>query len=194
MLPLARLERLLEQFDRLPDLLAAKCDLTETGERGCARRIAGLQVSAVEALGLVDLAEPECDLRLDELQRLERLRVHAGREPLAGDVDPQGELVDHLERRHPGSGLDPRDVGRGAAGERELALRQARPLARCLQADSDLAGRVDVGRQGPGHRRKSSCLWSSVLTRHVGFPAMGEENAPAPPGAVNSITKETAQT
>ena len=124
MLPLTRFERLLEQFDRLPDLLGAKCDLAETGERGRAGRIARLQMGAIEALGLVDLAEPERDLGLDQLQRLERLGVDAGREPLAGDVDAQGELVDHLQRRHPGAGLDPRDVGRGAAGEGELALRQ----------------------------------------------------------------------
>ena len=66
--PLARFERLLEQLDRLLDLLGAKCDLAETGERGRARRIARLQMGAVETLGLVDLAEPQRDLGLDQLR------------------------------------------------------------------------------------------------------------------------------
>ena len=94
----------------------------ETGQRGRARRIARLQMGAVETLGLVDLAEPERDLRLDQLQRLERFGLHPGREPLARDLDAERELIDHLERRHAGSGLDPGDVGRGTAGEGELAL------------------------------------------------------------------------
>ena len=122
MLPLLRCERLLEQLDRLLDLLRAKCDLAETGQRRRARRIARLQMGAVETLGLVDLAEPERDLRVDQLQRLQRLGLDPGREPLPRDLDAQRELIDHLERRHPRAGLDPGDVGRGAAGEGELAL------------------------------------------------------------------------
>ena len=107
--PVARCESLLEQFDRLLDLLRAKCDLAETRQRGRARRITRLQMGAVETLGLVDLAEPKCDLRLDQLDRLERFGLHPRREPLARDFDAQRELIDHLERRHPGAGLDPGD-------------------------------------------------------------------------------------
>ena len=104
-------------------------------------------MNAIEALGLVDLAQPQGDFGLDQLERLQRLQLDARRQPLAGHVDTQGELVDHLERRHARARLDPGDVGGRAAGERELALRQAGALARCLQTNSDLAGRVDVGGQ-----------------------------------------------
>ncbi len=84
-----RCEGLLEQLDRLLDLLRAKSDLAETGQRGRARRIARLQMGAEETLCLVDLAEPERDLRVDQLERLLRFGLHAGRKPLPRDLDAQ---------------------------------------------------------------------------------------------------------
>jgi hypothetical protein len=128
---LAGFERLLEQLDRLTHSLGTECDLPEACERGAARRIARLQVGAVEALGFLELSEPEGDLRLDELGGIGCRRLDACREPLPGDIEPQGELLDHLERRDTGARLDPRDVGRRATGEREPALGQAGALA-CL--------------------------------------------------------------
>ncbi len=108
----------------------------------------GLEMRAVQALGLVDLAEPQRDLGLEQLRRA---RTHggvdAGREPLARDVEAQGELVDHLQRRHARAGLEAGDVRGGAAGEGELALRQA----------GALAGRL---RGGSRARAASRCGWS----------------------------------
>ena len=148
----ACVERLLEQFDRRRGLPVAKRDLAETGKRGRPHRITRLQMIAIEALCPVDLAQPEGDLGVDERRRLRRLRNDTGRKPLAGNLETKGELVDHLQRRHPVAGFDPRDVGGSAAGEGEPALGEPAALARGLETDPHLARRVDVGRQRPGHR------------------------------------------
>ena len=127
-----------------------------------------------QALGLVDLTEPQRDLGLEQLDRLEHGSVDAGREPLARDLESQRELVDHLQRRDACARLEARDVGGGAAGERELPLRQARPLARRLEADAELARRVDVGGEGARHDAKSiasrqrCCLTSVTFGRRAG--------------------------
>ena len=46
-----------------------------------------------------------------------------------GDAEPAAQLAKELERRDPVARLDPRDVGRGAAGEGELPLAEAGGLA-----------------------------------------------------------------
>ena len=108
-------------------------------------------MGAEQAFSLVGLAEPQRDFRLEQFDRLEHGRVDAGREPLAGDLEAQRELVDHLQGRHARAGFEARDVGSGAARERELPLRHAGPLARRLEADPELARRVDVGGEGTRH-------------------------------------------
>ena len=141
-----RLQGLLEQVDRLVEALGAKRDLPEPGERRAPRGIPRIEMGAKLALGLVHLAEAEGDLCLHELD-LDDSRLDAGGEPLTGHVEPERELVDHLQRRHPGPRLDPRDVGGRAARKCELPLGEGRPLARRSEAGSDGLGGVDVGGQ-----------------------------------------------
>jgi hypothetical protein len=97
-------------------------------------------MSAEEAFRLVGLAESQRDFGLEQLDRLEHSRIDTCREPLAGHLEPQSKLVDHLQRRHARAGFEARDVGGGAARKGELPLRHAGPLARRLQANPELAG------------------------------------------------------
>ena len=141
-------QRLLEQLDRLVQPLGAECDLPEPGKRRRARRVAGLEMRAKEPLGLLDLAEPQRDLGLDQLGRLgARPRRRRSRATGPRRSSRERELVDHLERRDARARLETRDVGGGAAGERELALREPGALRAPPSGGPDLARRVDVGGQ-----------------------------------------------
>jgi hypothetical protein len=76
---------------------------------------------------LEDSIELECDPSVGEARGGRDQR--AGREELLADVEAVRELTEDAARRDPRSGLDARDVRGRAAGERELSLTQARPLA-----------------------------------------------------------------
>src|SRR5581483_8074309 len=117
--------------------LAAKCDLAEACEGGRAVAASCVEVRAVQLLRMVGLAEAQRDLRLDERDVLVRRRLHSRREPLRSDVQTRRELVDHLQRGDARAGLQPRDVGGRASGERELALREPRAQARLAETLAD---------------------------------------------------------
>ena len=68
----------------------------------------------------------------------------AGREELAAHAEPLAEQMKHLEGGRARARLDARDVGRGAARERELALAQAGRFARLLQTNPDGTRIVNV--------------------------------------------------
>ena len=93
-------QRFAEQLDRLVEAFGTECDLPEPGNGGRAARVSRLQARAIEALGLVDVTDAQRDLGFEQIRRLGERRVDAGREPLRRDAEPDGELVDHLQRRH----------------------------------------------------------------------------------------------
>ena len=87
----------------------------------------------VQALGELELAQPERDLGL-EVCAVALVRVRPRREIVLGDAEPAAELAKELERRDPVTRLDPRDVGRRAAREGQLPLAEAGGLPRCAKA------------------------------------------------------------
>ena len=93
-------QRFAEQLDRLVEALGTECDLPEPGNGGRAARVSRLQARAIEAVGLIDVTDAQRDLGFEQIRRLGERRVDAGREPLRRDAEPDGELVDHLQRRH----------------------------------------------------------------------------------------------
>jgi len=171
----------LKTLDCLGDPAGSKRDLAETGERRGARWITRLQAREEQALGLVDLAEAQSDLGVEELDGLDNRCIDPGREPLARHVEADRELVDHLEGGHARACLESRDVGGSATGERELPLGQTGPVAGRLQADPKFARRVDVSREGTRHA-PSVCLRSRALTNASYFEHHNEQNARSPRG------------
>jgi hypothetical protein len=151
--------RLLEQRDRLVQVVLAECDLAETGECRGSARIAFVQVRPIQPLGLLDLAEPERHFSVDQIARRDDFRLDPDGEPLAPHPEARGELVDHLQRRHARARFQPGDVGRSTARKRKLALGKAGANPCFLQAQPQGFRRVDVSGQGARHRRSvvASC-------------------------------------
>src|SRR6185503_10011628 len=80
----------------------------------------GLGVELVRAL---DVVEAQRDLGLERGEVL-GLRLLARGEVVLGHAEAPAELPEELERGDPVARLDPRDIRRRAARERELALAQ----------------------------------------------------------------------
>jgi hypothetical protein len=136
-------QRLLEEADRAARVPAAEGELAESGERGAA---IVLERILEEPLGGLEIVEPERDLGVEECGLPgDRPVLAPGREVVRADAEALAELAQDLERRNPVAGLDPRDVGGGAALERELALVQARALPRFPEPRADLGGAIDMG-------------------------------------------------
>jgi len=69
----------------------------------------------------------------------------ARREIVLGHAQASPELAEELEGGDPVARFDARDVGRGAARKRKLALAESGPFARFLQAHTHGGGTVDMG-------------------------------------------------
>ena len=89
---LAAPERLLKEGDRARCPSLPKGDLAQPGERDGVLRVV-VEALAVELLRVVELAEPEGDLRVQRRHVVVDL-LDAGGKPLRGDVQAAGELVD----------------------------------------------------------------------------------------------------
>ena len=113
----ARLER--READRDPG--AARGD-DVAGLLGLGQQLAEPLVCRV---GILREAQVELGLRQPQLAELVLAHVRAGLQVLGGDAELPRELAQRLDRRLPGPGLDPRDVGVRDAGGRELSLGQA---------------------------------------------------------------------
>jgi hypothetical protein len=132
--------------DRLGHLARAERELAEPllDVRAVGRPNRLLERLAVQLLGALDVVEAQGELGFEEQEAL-RPEVGAGREVVLRDAQAASELPKELERRDAVAGLDARDVGRGATGERELALAEAGCLARRPKALADCLRVVYVG-------------------------------------------------
>ena len=141
-----RLQRLVEVLDRLARVAAAERELPEALECAAAlpRLLGSVERLLEETRGGVEVVEAERELGLREQVVLPAGARVAGREVLAGHAEPLPQQLEHLERGRAHARLDPRDVRRRAARERELALAQSDLLTRFLDANSDRSRIVDM--------------------------------------------------
>jgi hypothetical protein len=140
-------ERLLEPLDGEARVPAPVGRLPEAlqGARPQGVRLGALEELGVEPFDLVQVSQAEDDLGLEEgPSDVAAAVLRARGEPVLGDAEPAPELAQKLERGDAVPGLDPRDVGRRAAREREPALAEPGFLARAAKPPADGARVVDV--------------------------------------------------
>ena len=140
-----QVECALELLDRQPRVAASVRDLAEAGVRVRLDLVVGhlLEHPRVQALGELELVQPERDLGLED-GAVALTGVDAGGEVVLRDAEPAAQLTQELERGNPVARLDPRDVGGRAAGEGELALAEPGGLACGAEAVADGARVVYV--------------------------------------------------
>jgi hypothetical protein len=141
-------ERPLELGDRAPRVSPPEGQLAETSVNMSSEAFArgSLEQAVVEPLGVLEVSKPKGDLGLDQRRaQLVGAGVRAGRQVVLRHAQLSSELAQKLEGGDAVAGFDPRDVGRGAARERQPALAQSRLLAGGAQAFPYLAGIIDVG-------------------------------------------------
>jgi hypothetical protein len=131
-----RLEGLVEALDGPARVAAAEGELPEPLEGAAAQaRVLGRAERLLEErAGGVEVVEAQRELGLGEEIVLAPDPFGARCQELARYPEPLAEELEHLERRRAHARLDPGDVGRRAAGKRQLALAQADFLACALDA------------------------------------------------------------
>ena len=114
---------------------ALEGELAETRQRAAVVLVAPRRGEhlLVQPLRVVLVAEAHRQLRVEQARIVGRGAVLAGCEEVLADAEPAAELSEQLQRRDAVAGLDAGDVRRRAAGEGEVALGEARTLARGAQ-------------------------------------------------------------
>jgi hypothetical protein len=162
------LERTLEQRHGARELAAV---LRKHGERDV-RSQEGALVACREGvvgelaeprLGALDLAEPDRELEVGQLQLalVGRVEIRARLEVVRRHAELPGEPAQRLHRGLTGAGLDPRDVGIRDAGCSELTLRQTPFQPQALES---LPDRLACGRRSVGSHVGSSCVFGRTAS------------------------------
>src|SRR5262249_39889629 len=139
-------ERALDLLDGLARIAAQERELSAPGECPAIVLLAPrrLEHLVVEALCVVRIAEPKCELGVEQPRVVGRRAVLAGGQVVLADSEAPTQFPEELRRLNPVPGFDSGDVRRRTSGEREIALSEACALPCRMQPFAYRGGVVDM--------------------------------------------------